>query len=161
METSAAYDGPGFSETGSEIRKALAIRNHSQIQRFTENPEPLCRNQTNLFFGVTTYDAKGEEIAEKSHQRIGRELTAIEICAVCPYRLQCLAKKLTESQDDDRWGVQGGYNVLGRRRLRAWLHRQGVEHLVMGPELIWNIRFYEGAEAIENPLQYLKKRLFR
>lgn len=161
METSAAFAGPGFQEAGTEIRNALDIDIDSPIQRFTQAAEPLCKNQWDLFFGVTEYDEKGNDIPEIPHLRIARELTCIEICAVCPYRIRCLANILQVSQFEDRDGIFGGYTVKGRRKLRNWLRHQKVDRVIVNEELFWNIGFYEGRKAERDTLQYLKDQIVK
>lgn len=163
MEASTSFDGPRFPKRIPQIRKALKIEDDTPVQRKTDMPEPLCSRQTDLFFGVTTYDDEtGKEVPERPYDRFKRELTCVQICAVCPYRVWCLAKGIVHSQYDDMYGVYGGYTVKGRRRLRAWLFKQKTGQLVLNEELIWNIQLYEARKTEnQNILSFLREQCNR
>lgn len=158
MEASAARTGPRFYKNIPSVYPANESKT-AVVQRHTETVAPLCHNLTELFFGPTEFNRYGEPMPEPSDSRLVRELRCAEICAVCPYRIRCLAYFLSWGNYNDKNGFGGGYNPAGRRKIRFWLYHQKIGTIVINEELLWLLEFYEGEQAQSDPVVYLRKRL--
>lgn len=65
-----------------------------------DGPQPLCRGETDLYFGPYE-DGREEE------GRADREDLCKQICWQCPLRLPCLEWALVQKEDYGVWGGQG------------------------------------------------------
>lgn len=97
--------------------------------------EPLCKDETELFYGP-------EEDGREEEGRSEREDLCKQICWKCPYRIRCLEESLVNRE---LWGVWGGQGEGERKRFRQHLQAEG----------------YTGGEVPHGRELYAAERAFR
>lgn len=137
MESLPNGAGPGLRTHARRTASEVAQWD-GQIQRITLDAAPLCSGQTEKFYGPEVDDRN-----EPPGYRTARELQCISICAMCPYRLSCLMAAIMRN---DKWGVWGGWTKRQRKEFRSFLWSLGFESIPQGPELRWEIEFYEALD---------------
>jgi hypothetical protein len=78
-------------------------------------PQPLCRGETELFFGP-------EEDGREEEGRADREDLCKQICWQCPLRMPCLRWALVQKE---QYGVWGGQGEGERKAFRMHLVSEG------------------------------------
>lgn len=91
-----------------------------------DGPVPLCRDETDLYFGP-------EEDGREEEGRADREDLCKQICWQCPLRLPCLQWALVHKE---KFGVWGGQGEGERKAFAAHLRDEGyVNEVPEGLEL--------------------------